>query len=92
MHNRRRVPFSQFDARSLGKRLAVVTVVLGGAFGLPLVANAALPRPTVTHFIVSVKSLYPEGGSFSLSATVAKGTNRTFSVVPTMASFPVSVP
>jgi hypothetical protein len=73
-------------------RLIGVLAIAGGIAAVPSLANAASPRPTITNFKISVKALLPEGGKFTLSATVANATTCTFKVTPALAGFPVSVP
>ena len=92
MHNGRRFPYSASCTRLRLCRLVGVLAIAGGIAAVPSLANAASPRPTISNFKVSVKVLPPEGGKFTLSATVANATTCTFTVTPGIAGLPATVP
>ena len=91
MHDGSRFQHVRSRIRTNSLRLVGILAIAGGGLTVPVVATAASSLPTVTNFKISVNALPPEGGKFTLSATVTNATSCTFRVIPAIARFPVTV-
>ena len=91
MLNGRRFPYSIAATRLRLIRILGLFAIASGVMTMPLVVGAASSLPTIGSFAIQVRDLPPEGGKFTLTASVANSSTCTFSVVPAIKGLPATI-